>query len=101
MPFSKIDMQKNNEKGKKSLRKCMNETSKEYASVTTAHGLSYIANEHNSTGDRILWILIVVIAISFTVFQMASLYNQWQNDPVITTLDTVALPIVQDSTFRP
>ena len=93
MPNTKLDMPKHKQKTQKSLKKCLQQTSKEYASVTTAHGLSYISNEKNSTGDRFLWILIVIIAILFTVFQMATLYTQWQSDPVITTLDTVALPI--------
>ena len=78
---------------KKTIGNIAIRTAKEYASVTTAHGFSYICNDEYSCGDRILWILIVILAISFTVFQMATLYYQWQEDPVITTLDTVAHPI--------
>ena len=35
----------------------------------------------------------MILAVSFTIFQMTTLYNQWQDDPVITTLETAALPI--------
>ena len=84
---------KNKKHKKKTLGNVAVSTAKEYASVTTAHGISYISNDEYSCGDRILWILIVILAIAFTVFQMATLYYQWQEDPVITTLDTVAHPI--------
>ena len=84
---------KNKKNKKKTIGNVAVRTAKEYASVTTAHGFSYICNDEYSCGDRILWILIVILAISFTVFQMATLYYQWQEDPVITTLDTVAHPI--------
>ena len=35
----------------------------------------------------------MLFAIAFTTFQVVTLYNDWQDHPVITTLDTVALPI--------
>ena len=84
---------KKNRRQKKSIGNVAASIAKEYASVSTAHGLSYICNEEYSCGDRILWILIVILAIFFTVFQMATLYHQWQEDPVITTLDTINYPI--------
>ena len=93
MPNTEVDMPEGKVGYKKSLGKNVLHTSKDYASVATAHGLSYIGNEEQSLGDRMLWVLIVVLAISFTIFQMSTLYKQWQNSPVITTLDTVALPI--------
>ena len=86
-------MPKNNNTKKDSVRKGVVYTSKEYASVTTAHGFSYIADENYSGGDRILWVIIVLLAFGFTIFQMTTLYTDWQENPVITTLDTVALPI--------
>ena len=93
MPAKKLDMPKNNNTKKDSVRKGVVYTSKEYASVTTAHGFSYIADENYSGGDRILWVIIVLLAFGFTIFQMTTLYTDWQENPVITTLDTVALPI--------
>ena len=75
-----------------SLRPIAN-TSKEYASSTTAHGFAYIVADDRSIIERICWVIIVILAVSFTIFQMTTLYNQWQDDPVITTLETAALPI--------
>ena len=93
MPKLGLDMPKKKERPRNSLRKTILYTSKEYASITTAHGFSYIGNEGYSRGDRILWVIIVSFAIGFTIFQMTTLYTDWQHNPVITTLDTVALPI--------
>ena len=93
MPSLGLDMPKKNNKRKNSVRKRVVSTSKEYASVTTAHGFAYIGNDDYPGGDRILWIIIVLMAFGFTVFQMTTLYSDWQDNPVITTLDTVALPI--------
>ena len=93
MPKLGLDMPKKKERPRNSLRKTILYTSKEYASITTAHGFSYIGNEGYSRGDRILWVIIVSFAIGFTIFQMTTLYSDWQHNPVITTLDTVALPI--------
>ena len=93
MPKLGLDMPNKKEKPKNSFRKTLVYTSKEYASVTTAHGFSYIGNEGYSWGDRILWVIIVSLAIAFTISQMTTLYADWQDNPVITTLDTVAFPI--------
>ena len=76
----------------------LGDTSKDYASSTTAHGFSYIVEDGQSVIERVIWTIVVILAVSFTVFQMTTLYQQWQDDPVLTTLDTAALPI-QDIEF--
>ena len=68
-------------------------TAKEYASGTTIHGLSYIANSEHHLAGRIFWVVVVILALSLTTFQMLSLLNQWETSPVITNLETIALPI--------
>ena len=73
--------------------KPISNTSKEFASSTTAHGFAYIVENDRPVVDRLFWGIVVILAISFTIFQMTTLYNQWQDDPVITTLETAALPI--------
>ena len=67
------------------------ETSKEYASQTTIHGIAYV--ESSRGVERFLWFVVVVAAIAFTGFQTYRLYTDWQNEPVVTTLDTIAMPI--------
>ena len=67
-------------------------TSREYALATTAHGFSYIAEDGQSVIERIFWTIVVILGFAFTVFQMNTLYHQWQDDPVITTLDSAGGP---------
>ena len=74
-------------------KKAILKTSREYASVTTAHGIPYLVEDGRLVIERMLWGIVVISAVAFTTLQMTTLYQQWQDDPVITTLDTVALPI--------
>ena len=69
------------------------QTLNEYASVSVIHGLSYIFSEGQSMKERILWLIIVCSALAFTVYQLPDFYLEWQEHPIITVLDTVALPI--------
>ena len=62
-------------------------TAKEYASGTTIHGFAYIANTEHHTVARIFWVLVVILALSITTFQVLSLRNQWETHPVITNLE--------------
>ena len=66
---------------------------KKFSSVTTAHGVTYLAEDGLHILERIFWLIVVCTAIVLMTFQTLTLYQQWQDDPVVTTLDTVALPI--------
>ena len=78
---------------KASSKKDMKKYFKEYATSTTAHGFSYIAEDGRSFLERIFWIIVVVLALAFSYWQTSTLYKQWQDNPVITTLETVSMPI--------
>ena len=86
-------LQKNKPWQTKSKRKRIVDTTKQYSSTTTIHGISYLTGDDISGIERLLWAIVVLSAISIAVFQVASLYKNWQEQPVVTTLDTVALPI--------
>ena len=75
-----------------SLKKLILRTSNRYAEQTTVHGLWYVAKANHGL-EKFCWLAIVSVAVFFSVFQTCSLYTQWQNSPVITTLETIALPI--------
>ena len=68
-------------------------TAKKYAEETTLHGFSYIANNEHPTLARFLWVIVVILGISYTAFQMVSLRQQWEVSPVVTNLETIAFPI--------
>ena len=75
-----------------SFRKLISRTSSQYAEQTTIHGFWYLAQSSHGL-EKLLWLTVVSIAVFFSVFQTCSLYSQWQTYPVITTLESIALPI--------
>ena len=77
--------------GGMSLHKEIRQAFNSYASATTIHGISYLSNE-NSKIERFLWLVVVVAAMMFTLLQTTTLYADWQNEPVIRTLDSI-IPI--------
>ena len=93
MTYDTISSAKEKQREKKSVGKKTYETTKQFAQATSIHGCSYIAHERNSGVERILWIIVVALALVLTAYQVITLYQQWQNEPVITTLETVAEPI--------
>ena len=90
-----ISIFSSNEKAdqKKSAGKKINETVNEFAKATSIHGCPYIVHHRNSGLERLLWIIVVGLALTFTAYQVATLYEEWQDEPVMTTLETVAEPI--------
>ena len=68
-------------------------TIKNYGLNATPHGLFYIADDGRPHFERMIWIVITTLAILFTGMQTMQLYTDWKDDPVVTSLDTVALPI--------
>ena len=77
----------------KSASKKTHETAKQFAKATSIHGCAYVFHDRNSGVERILWIIVVALALTFTAYQVITLYQEWQDEPVITTLETVAEPI--------
>lgn len=79
----------------KSVRKRIVDTTKQYSSSTTIHGIAYLCGDRISGTERLLWAVVVSLALYLATYQVIKLYNDWQKNPVLTTLDTVALPIEQ------
>ena len=92
MPSIEVPREPQKNDQKHLLSRTLN-TAKEYASETTIHGLSYIANSEHHLAGRFFWVVVVILALSLTTFQMLSLRSQWATNPVITNLETIALPI--------
>ena len=69
----------------------------EYFSTTTVHGFSYIVGGRNIL-EKVLWVLFIAIGVSFCTHILVNLYQQWEDNPVETTIDEVGLPI-QDLPF--
>ena len=88
-------------KSKKNCQSSLNDTRQspfmktlsDYASASVIHGVAYINPSRNSLGERILWLILVALAFAFASHEVRILYQSWQDNPVITVLDTVTLPI--------
>ena len=88
-------------KTEKNLHSSLNDTRQtpfmktlsDYASASVIHGVSYINPSGNTLGERILWLILVALAFAFASHEVRILYQSWQDNPVITVLDTVTLPI--------
>ena len=78
---------------KSTLNRDVKKYFKEYATSTSAHGLFYLAEDGRSFLERIFWLIVVVLALTFSYWQTSTLYKQWNDNPIITTLETVSLPI--------
>ena len=92
----------------------------DYASGTTVHGIPYIFQKDRPRFERLaislfeaipcstipyfflliiyfrlLWVIVVGLAVSFAVFLSNGAYQNWKSSPVLTTVWTTGHPIEQ------
>ena len=65
----------------------------DFGSTSTIHGLSYILGKDGTFCDRLLWLVIFLIAGCLAVVLTIRSFNDWQDNQVITTLKDIAKPI--------
>ena len=68
---------------------------RDYSAESSIHGIPYLGNNGHSTCGRVFWMITVCIALTCTLFQVIIIWHQWIDDPVVTTLDTISLPVEQ------
>ena len=68
-------------------------TAQDYSSQSTIHGLQYVGDRQQSKRCRFFWTIIVVLALACTSYQLFQICSQWFEDPVVTSLDTISLPV--------
>lgn len=93
MKYNLIFPKNDNLEKKKTTGKRLKETTRQFAKATTIHGCSYIFHERNCAVERLFWMVVVALALTLTTYQVVTLYDEWQDEPVITVLETVAEPI--------
>ena len=57
-----------------------------YTSSSTLHGVPYLHAPNHL--DRVLWLVIVLVSLVCAVYGSIAAYYDWQNHPVITSLET-------------
>ena len=73
--------------------KAVSKTSQEFASNTTIHGITYIFDNALLYVERILWIFIVIGSASLGIYMSYDAYKTWQEDPMITTVNSTGMPL--------
>ena len=69
------------------------DTTKEYAATATVHGVGYVHNRDIPAPDRILWLILVCFFLCMSTLLSYNLYNDWQDNRVITTLQRTTKPV--------
>ena len=77
----------------KKIKNPYTKTINEYASVSTAHGIAYIFEDGRCFCERIIWMIVVVLALTFAICMSTTAYKNWKNNPVLTSVRTTGLPI--------
>ena len=71
-------------KKKKTLNKAaLSQTTGEYASRSSIHGISYIFDKELHLLDRLLWLLVVVAFGGVAATMTWNFWSQWRNEQVI------------------
>ena len=71
----------------------MVDTLKDYSCESSIHGIQYLGNRKHSTCGRGFWVITACIALMCTLVQVSNIWYQWVDDPVVTTLSTISLPV--------
>ena len=85
-------MSSNEDDMKMGKRPCFR-TLKEYSSASTTHGIAYVFEDDRLILERVLWIIVIIIAIFFAASLSIRAYTNWQDDPVLTSVGTTGFPI--------
>ena len=65
----------------------------EYSSASSIHGLFYLSEDRREFYEKALWFIVVVSASLFAITSSIKAYNQWQDDPILTSIATTAYPV--------
>ena len=65
----------------------------EYSEYSTIQGIIYIFQNRQSLAGRIVWVSIVAFMILLGSYWSIQSYVDWQNKPVLTTVQTTAYPV--------
>ena len=71
----------------------LSRTVHEYADVATTHGIYYIFEAGRLLFERVFWVIVVILALFFAIFMSITAYNNWKENPVLTSVGTTGHPI--------
>lgn len=65
----------------------------EFCDASTIHGLKYLKT--SSIHEKVVWIIVFLISISFCSVQIHNIWQRWNQDPVIVSFNENLVPIIQ------
>ncbi len=66
---------------------------KEYSEYSSIAGLLYIFMPDQTIAGKLFWIIFIILMLVLGTYWSLSIYNDWDNQPVITTAASTALPV--------
>ena len=67
----------------KSRKTALTQTTKEYESRSSIHGISYLFDLDLGIADRLLWLFLVLAFAAVAAALTWNLWSQWRNEQVI------------------
>ena len=61
----------------------LSQTTEEYASRSSIHGIGYIFDKELHLVDRLLWLLVVVVFLGVAATMSWNFWSQWRNEQVM------------------
>ena len=77
-----------NNKRQKKRKGVLTKTLVEYSDATSIHGISYILEDGRLIFERVLWVVLVTLCASVSLGLTKKIYNNWEQDPISTTVGT-------------
>ena len=63
------------------------QTTEDYASQTTIHGISYIFDKNLKMAGRVLWLALVLSFLSLAIYLTWNTWTQWRKEQVVTEFE--------------
>ena len=65
-----------------------------YCNSSSVHGFQYLTRRDDTAWpDRLIWALILIISISICAFLLNDLNEDWNSNPVVTTIESTSWPL--------
>ena len=68
---------------KPTMKSNIAQTTKDYASRSSIHGVSYIFDKELSIVDRLLWLFLVLVFFGVAIAMTWNFWSQWRNEQVM------------------
>jgi len=91
------DKQKSSLEKPPSQGKEMYNTIKDYSEYSTIQGVVYIFQSNQSQFGKVFWSMVIIAMLALGTYWSVCAYQDWLDNPVMTTIKTSALPIKEIS----